>query len=705
VNDHTRRSVSRKIDARIEVRKWLDRGILCVPVGRGMKKPTGGEGWNQLRITKDTIDQHFKSSDNLGGLWGKPSGGVIDVDLDWDEATIIAPYFLPRTYVYGRGERPKTHYLYRCGDAVTKKWLLSKHDGDTVIELRSTGSQSVLPPSLHPDNDQYEVNDDRDFATIDLVMLHKRINLIAGLSLLARHYPTGGGRHDYISAVAGALSRSGLNDSDVLKGCMAVLAAAGDKESDGAQRERTIRNTLKKAKGDEGHTYGWPMLSEHTPALVISKAKSWIEAGQGYSQPMPIEVKAQPKYEAPKNLFNPPGLVGEIMQWCSRSAYVKQPVIDLAAALMCVAMASQNRYIIAKWDTPLQPYMMAMAPTAGGKESALSRVYEFCRKMNRHQFCFQGFQSYHSMLDRLGEPPSIACWLWDEAGRKLKSGGKSAGGQDYQVMTWLLNLYGTAAKHVPGLTARGTNIEPMDFPYLVILAATQPNLLMEAVTDADLSSGVVNRFLMFDAGDEPTSVNVERDATFPSSIEARTKQIIDRAPRSGEFPFHTINFTPSSYRLFRAFEDEAINAAAGATMWGRANQNALILAGILSVGMGGSKPTIDDECALWAIAFVRWSIERWEKRIGGSTARTVTEGNSKTVEQYILNARDYVNNKRLTADKIAMLKKGKMPRSVLTKLCRHLNARDLDGIIMQLKQAEIIAEADENDMTVYAALA
>lgn len=702
--NHTSKGAHRKIDMRVHVLEWLNRGVLCVPINRGNKKPRGGEGWNKLRITEETINEFFKSSDNIGGLWGRPSSWIVDVDLDCDEAVSIARVLLPRTFTYGRGQRPATHYLYKCVDVATQKWIDEKKE--MVVELRSTGSQSVLPPSIHPDDDRFAIEEDREFTSITPVSLRLLVGRIAALSILARHYPAGGGRHDYVSAMAGALSHAGMNDNDVVIACGAVLDACNDRESDAEQRRRTILNTIGKSKDNSNRTYGWPKLGEYMSALALSNIKRWLTRD---SAPMPEvirEIEKAPVYQLPKHLLTPPGLVGDIMRWSSSYAYVKQPVIDLATALMCVSMVSLNRYVVAKWTTPLQPYMMVMAPTSGGKETALNNVYEFCRRIRLGDFCFQGFQSYHSLLDKLGEAPNIACWLWDEAGRKLKSASKSTGSQDYQVMSWLLSLYGRAAKHVPGLTARGTAIEAMDFPFLTILAATQPALLIEAVTDADLATGVVNRFLMFDAGDDAPAVNVEREEhpAFPARIEAAIKLIRERPVREGNFPFHTIQFEPKAYVAFREFENQCIRAAGGAEMWGRANQNALILAGILAVGLGGSKVTITEECASWAIEFVRWSIARWTARVGGATHRTQTEGHSKLVERYIMGARDLSAQKGLRANQIAMLKKGKMPRAVLSRMCRHLNSRDLDGVILQLKQSELIAENEEDGMVIYAPL-
>ena len=73
----------------------------------------------------------------------------MDVDLDHARCVARADEFLPPTSAaFGRPGKPRSHRLYRVtGPAATRKFK-SKSQG-MLVELRSTGCQTVVPPSTH----------------------------------------------------------------------------------------------------------------------------------------------------------------------------------------------------------------------------------------------------------------------------------------------------------------------------------------------------------------------------------------------------------------------------------------------------------------------------------------------------------------------------------------------------------------------------
>jgi hypothetical protein len=137
---------------------YIKRGWAPIPVPSGHKGPTIA-GWNDLRLTPETIGDHFNGTPtNIGILTGEPSGWLIDVDLDTPEAVELAPQFLPDTMRFGRQSRPASHWLYVCRDIQAKAFQLPPlNEGDkprTVCEIRSTRQQTVFPPSTHPSGER-----------------------------------------------------------------------------------------------------------------------------------------------------------------------------------------------------------------------------------------------------------------------------------------------------------------------------------------------------------------------------------------------------------------------------------------------------------------------------------------------------------------------------------------------------------------------
>ena len=139
--------------------QYTGQGWRCIPIPEGSKAPQLN-GWPKLRIERDELPSYFSNGSNIGVLLGKPSGGLVDIDLDRPEATLLAAEFLPATgAVFGRQSKPRSHYLFRAQGLETRKFNLPKGwtpgDGQTtVVEIRSTGAQTVFPGSVHPSGEE-----------------------------------------------------------------------------------------------------------------------------------------------------------------------------------------------------------------------------------------------------------------------------------------------------------------------------------------------------------------------------------------------------------------------------------------------------------------------------------------------------------------------------------------------------------------------
>ncbi|MDZ4687103.1 MAG: bifunctional DNA primase/polymerase, partial [Planctomycetaceae bacterium] len=141
--------VPARASARQAAQRYLQRGWSVIPVPHRSKNP-GFKRWEQLRLTSDQLDQHFNGQpQNISVLLGEPSGWLIDVDLDHQRAVELAAQFLPPTaLVFGRPAKPRSHWLYRVtAPLVTKKF--SSRSSGMIVEVRSTGTHTVFPPSTH----------------------------------------------------------------------------------------------------------------------------------------------------------------------------------------------------------------------------------------------------------------------------------------------------------------------------------------------------------------------------------------------------------------------------------------------------------------------------------------------------------------------------------------------------------------------------
>ena len=68
------------------VHDYITAGFSPIPVPFKSKQPTI-KGWPDLKITADNVTQYFNGQPtNVGILTGAPSGGLVDVDIDDNDA-------------------------------------------------------------------------------------------------------------------------------------------------------------------------------------------------------------------------------------------------------------------------------------------------------------------------------------------------------------------------------------------------------------------------------------------------------------------------------------------------------------------------------------------------------------------------------------------------------------------------------------------
>lgn len=141
---------------RLKRRKWA-----VIPVPFRSKNP-GRKGWEQERIAEADLPNHFNGEPmNLGVLTGDPSGWMVDVDLDHPRCLELADEYLPPTpCMFGRASKRCSHRLYSVTGPVKTRQVKSRSAG-MLVELRSTGGQTVFPPSVHESGEPIEWEDER----------------------------------------------------------------------------------------------------------------------------------------------------------------------------------------------------------------------------------------------------------------------------------------------------------------------------------------------------------------------------------------------------------------------------------------------------------------------------------------------------------------------------------------------------------------
>lgn len=222
-----------------------------------MDKVAIEQGWQRRVHDDDSVLRDFRPGENVGALMGELAGWVVDIDLDSEKAVELAPSILPPTRRFGRKGNRNSHYLYRVVGAINRVW--KGEDGRHLVNLRSTGNQTMMPGSVHPSGEL--VAWENELPIIDMVA-HE---LTAKLDALAmkcgwapsgsiepkpvrvRHHRPAGGRNYGSAALMDELrkladtSEGGRNDQlNHAAFAIAQLIDAGELPTDAMDEVRTV---------------------------------------------------------------------------------------------------------------------------------------------------------------------------------------------------------------------------------------------------------------------------------------------------------------------------------------------------------------------------------------------------------------------------------------------------------------------------------
>lgn len=229
--------MSKILDVALNYQK---RGWQPLPLAYREKNPNR-QGWELFKTNFDELPKYFNGApQNIGVLLGTPSNNLVDVDLDAPETLRLADYFLPKTATFGRGGNPRSHFLYYCS-IETEKFVdplrvKSKDEAERktamIVEIRSTGTQTVFPGSAHRETGEaIEWFEQGEPAKIEADELRRAVVKIAAATMLTRFWRDGV-RHDLALCISGALLRNGWTEANTAHFIKAICHAASDEETE-----------------------------------------------------------------------------------------------------------------------------------------------------------------------------------------------------------------------------------------------------------------------------------------------------------------------------------------------------------------------------------------------------------------------------------------------------------------------------------------
>ena len=223
---------------RARAAEYIKRGWSPIPVKFMGEEPTPPD-WQKLRIGVNDIDHWFPADQpqNIGVILGDPSNDLVVVDIVDRDALPFAESYLPRTWVFGRASRRRSHWIYNAPaeyirDAVKpRKFVVG---GCTIVDVRSDGQHAVFPGSIHESGEPITFGDHFDGSprAIELFELELGIDMVLIATVLYKRWLFGG-RRSLALNTAKCLLSAGWTQGGVERLINLVATQAGDDDVDG----------------------------------------------------------------------------------------------------------------------------------------------------------------------------------------------------------------------------------------------------------------------------------------------------------------------------------------------------------------------------------------------------------------------------------------------------------------------------------------
>jgi putative DNA primase/helicase len=249
----------------------LSRDSAFVSLKSKRKEPIG-LAWQENPSLPEAVYHASKINGHNVGLINGSLSGIVDVDLDCREAKHLASALLPKGLAaFGHSGNDRGHILYRVNDAGGTRQYQCPETGETLVELRSNGSQTMIPPSIHPSGHRLQFTFLDDTATaLEFSELQVQVRKIAALSLIAKHWNVGI-RHSLALGVAGLLMKTGYEEAQVKKIISGICEVTADEELN--DRLRAVESTFEQPLENVA---GLTQIEELLGAKLTKRVSDWL---------------------------------------------------------------------------------------------------------------------------------------------------------------------------------------------------------------------------------------------------------------------------------------------------------------------------------------------------------------------------------------------------------------------------------------------
>ena len=207
----------------------------------------------------------------------------MDIDCDSVEAVALMHHLADGYLGHFKRSHDSAHYLFLCKEG-GKTVRLADHEGGVIVELRGDGSQTMVPPSTHPDGQQLSIKSwypDASHHHYD--SLFQLVYRVGALALLMRGWHVGS-RHQLSLSFAGLCQSLGISNDDAHEMVQLLCHVTHDDEE--TDRLNNVRLTYQRPTANN---IGFTGLCEVLGRACADKVSDWLGKAYGL-QPAGTQV-------------------------------------------------------------------------------------------------------------------------------------------------------------------------------------------------------------------------------------------------------------------------------------------------------------------------------------------------------------------------------------------------------------------------------
>ena len=430
-----------------------------------------------------------------------------------------------------------------------------------------------------------------------------------------------------------------------------------------------------------------------------------VKAGQPLKEELKAQLSQEPliheplkrrkvvtESDFPSDAMNMPGLLGDIVRHNLKTAIYPLPELAFAGALSMMSVLTGGKVARGKSRTNL--FTMGLAPSGSGKDHARVINAEILTAIGRKDICGpERIGSHAGIVSTMSEHWQSLLQI-DEVNRLFATMQNAQQSPHlYNITTVLLQIYGSTGRcWTADAYGDSKKQKEMNFPHCVLYGTGVPDGFWESVTKAQLTEGLIGRFLIFE---EPNYVpwNEAEDEELPVSIIERARAWVEYQPQPADGSVlalqhkaanpRQIEFTAGAKELLdshakkisvKRMNEATVEAAIWSRQAEKTNKIAILLACSRWEGDAEDFPEVTEQDADQAITLHNWLTRRMLKRAGLHISENQTERDVLRVLR-MLQSRD------------------EWSQTELCRKTRWLKPRERSDILQSLKDnGDIIAE-------------